>query len=86
MKEKSREYYHIENTSVYESTVKKIVHRLAKLGGLMLNGCAEVHRLWINADGTESFHFLITPFESPADASTWAMLNPCSLQIFLIFS
>lgn len=53
MKEKIREYYHIENTSVYESTVKKIVHRFAKLGGLMLNGCAEVHRLWINADGTE---------------------------------
>lgn len=53
MKEKIREYYHIENTSVYESTVKKIVHRLAKLGGLMLNGCAEVHRLWIKADGTE---------------------------------
>ena len=53
MKEKIREYYHIENTSVYESTVKKIVHRLAKLRGLMLNDCAEVHRLWINADGTE---------------------------------
>lgn len=53
MKEKIREYYHIENTSVYESTVKKIVHRFAKLGGLMLNGWAEVHRLWINADGTE---------------------------------
>lgn len=53
MKEKIREYYHIENTSVYESTVKKIVHRFAKLGGLMLNGCAEVHRLWNKADGTE---------------------------------
>ena len=53
MKEKIKEYYHIENTSVYESTVKKIVHRFAKLGGLMLNGCAEVHRLWIKADGTE---------------------------------
>lgn len=53
MKEKIREYYHIENTSIFESTLKKIVHRFAKLGGLMLNGCAEVHRLWINADGTE---------------------------------
>ena len=53
MKEKIREYYHIENTSEIESTVKKIVHRFAKLGGLMLNGWAEVHRLWINADGTE---------------------------------
>lgn len=53
MKEKIREYYHIENTSVFESTVKKIVHRFAKLGGLMLNGWAEVHRLWISADGTE---------------------------------
>ncbi|MBE6772461.1 MAG: hypothetical protein E7547_10015 [Ruminococcaceae bacterium] len=53
MKEKIKEYYHIENTTVYESTVKKIVHRFAKLGGLMLNGCAEVHRLWIKADGTE---------------------------------
>ncbi len=53
MKEKIREYYHIENTSIFESTLKKIVHRFAKLGGLMLNGWAEVHRLWINADGTE---------------------------------
>ena len=53
MKEKIREYYHIENTLVFESTVKKIVHRFAKLGGLMLNGWAGVHRLWINADGTE---------------------------------
>ena len=53
MKEKIREYYHIENTSEIESTVKKIVHRFAKLGGLILNGCAEVHRLWINANGTE---------------------------------
>ena len=53
MKEKIREYYHIENASIFESTLKKIVHRFAKLGGLMLNGCAEVHRLWINADGTE---------------------------------
>ena len=53
MKEKIKEYYHIENTSIFESTVKKIVHRFAKLGGLMLNGWAEVHRLWINADGTE---------------------------------
>ena len=53
MKEKIREYYHIENTSEFESTVKKIVHRFAKLGGLMLNGWAGVHRLWINADGTE---------------------------------
>lgn len=53
MKEKIKEYYHIENTSEFESTLKKIVHRFAKLGGLMLNGCAEVHRLWINADGTE---------------------------------
>lgn len=53
MKEKIREYYHIENTSIFESTLKKIVHRFAKLGGLMLNGWAEVHRLWINADGVE---------------------------------
>lgn len=53
MKEKIREYYRIENKSEFESTVKKIVHRFAKLGGLMLNGWAEVHRLWINADGTE---------------------------------
>ena len=53
MKEKIKEYYHIENTSIFESTVKKIVHRFAKLGGLMLNGWAGVHRLWINADGTE---------------------------------
>lgn len=53
MKEKIREYYHIENTSIFESTLKKIVHRFAKLGGLMLNGWAEVHRLWINADGKE---------------------------------
>lgn len=53
MKEKIREYYHIENTSIFESTLKKIVHRFTKLGGLMLNGWAEVHRLWINADGTE---------------------------------
>lgn len=53
MKEKIREYYRIENKSEFESTVKKIVHRFAKLGGLMLNGWAGVHRLWINADGTE---------------------------------
>lgn len=53
MKEKIKEYYHIENTSAFESTLKKIVHRFAKLGGLMLNGCAKVHRLWIKADGTE---------------------------------
>lgn len=53
MKEKIKEYYHIENTSEFKNTVKKIVHRFAKLGGLMLNGCAEVHRLWIKADGTE---------------------------------
>lgn len=53
MKEKIKEYYHIENTSVFESTLKKIVHRFAQLGGLMLNGCAEVHRLWIKANGTE---------------------------------
>ena len=53
MKEKIKEYYRIENTSEFESTVKKIVHRFAKLGGLMLNGWAEVYSLWINADGTE---------------------------------
>ena len=53
MKEKIREYYHLENTSIFEITLKKIVHRFAKLGGLMLNGWAVVHRLWINADGTE---------------------------------
>lgn len=30
MKEKIREYYHIENTSVYESTVKKDCTPLCK--------------------------------------------------------
>ncbi len=52
-----KEYFCIENTLKLEGTVEKIVHRFAKLGGLMLNGWAEVQRLWINADGVE-YEFL----------------------------
>lgn len=53
MKYKLKEHFYIENTSDFEDTIKKIVQRFAKLGGLMLNGYADIQKFWINADGTE---------------------------------
>ena len=53
MEYKLKEHFYIENTSDFKDTVKKIIQRFSMLGGLILNGYADIQKLWIKADRTE---------------------------------